>query len=194
VLPLGTQQLLERLAQPGLGHSYEKCPGAPDHLGISSLEIDPDPIRSDAPLRVTFAGTPDVPIEGGNGRLDVSYYGVPLASLAFDFCKSLSINCPRKAGEPFKGVMAYHVPVVPLTGVAAARDLVALQPIAAVRALAHRACPSLRFEHARPFVRPARPSPVRPRCVSAGVTLDIQVNITGLKAQALSCIKFQAQL
>jgi hypothetical protein len=98
-------------------HPFDRCPGVTDHLRISAMDFTPDPVKSDATLRVAVQGTLDEDILGGSAKLTVSYYGVPITSVDFDICKQFGITCPRKAGEQFEGVIMYKVPTIPLTGV-----------------------------------------------------------------------------
>lgn len=113
-LERGGRRLLAEAAGP---HHFERCAGVVDHLRISELSFDPDPVRPDATLRVRVAGKLDEPVEGGSAKLTISYYGVPVAMIAFDICAQFGISCPQKAGTPFHGLIAYPVPDIPLSGV-----------------------------------------------------------------------------
>ncbi|KAG8463214.1 hypothetical protein KFE25_011211 [Diacronema lutheri] len=114
VEPPASRRLLGEVMGP---HHFERCPGVTDHLRISAMDFDPDPVKPDAELRVAIAGTLDREVDGGAAKLTVSYYGVPLAIVAFDICKQFGIVCPKKAGTPFNGRISYHVPTIPLSGV-----------------------------------------------------------------------------
>lgn len=108
------RRLLAEVAGP---HHFERCVGVTDHLRISSLSFNPDPVKPDSMLKVDVTGTLDEFIDGGSAKLTVTYYGVPLAVVSFDLCKQFGIVCPQKAGAAFEGTISYHVPAIPLSGV-----------------------------------------------------------------------------
>ncbi|KAJ1622782.1 hypothetical protein T492DRAFT_1059951 [Pavlovales sp. CCMP2436] len=98
-------------------HTFERCAGVADHLGISAMDFNPEPVRPNHDLVVAVNGTLDRSLGGGVVKLTISYYTVPLTVLTLDLCKQFGISCPQKGGTPFRGVITYNVPTVPLSDV-----------------------------------------------------------------------------
>jgi ribose 5-phosphate isomerase len=62
-------------------------------------------------------GTLDRPLSGGEVKLTISYYSVPLTVVTLDVCKQFGVSCPQKGGAHFRGAITYRVPMVPLSDV-----------------------------------------------------------------------------
>jgi cathepsin B len=80
---------------------------------LEVTSVDVSPIYPGEPVSVTYAATPkvDIPESGVEGDVEVYVLGFKVAHVSFDFCDELnSVDCPIKAGAPFKGTLSYTIP------------------------------------------------------------------------------------
>lgn len=100
-------------------HNFTICDGVKDELKIHSLIFNPDPIKPHTVLSVkakgTYIGTKVT--TGGEVKLSISYYGVPVASKEFDVCTHFGLKCPLDPGANVVAELDYRIANIPLSGV-----------------------------------------------------------------------------
>jgi ML domain len=92
-------------------HDFELC--GTDHLGISVVDIQPDPVNSGASFTVSVSGSPDQLISSGTLKLDIYLGSKDLYSLSYDICTEVGLTCPIQAGQPFTASITETLPKLP---------------------------------------------------------------------------------
>jgi hypothetical protein len=87
------------LATSASAHDFKPCSGAGGGMGITSVELTPDPPVEGANLEVAFSATPKRAITAGDKlNIDIELHGIKLTSVDFDLCKIAGGACPYAAG------------------------------------------------------------------------------------------------
>jgi C1A family cysteine protease len=98
-------------------HPFKTCDT--DHLGIHTVDLNPDPVVAGKRLMVKLTGQPDQDITGGHAHVTVKALGVVIATIEADICKDLNMTCPVKKGAVFSAVLYYDIPSAAPGGVTA---------------------------------------------------------------------------
>ena len=98
-------------------HDFKTC--ATDHLGLTSITLNPDPPVAGGVLSAAFAGVPDQTLTGGTATLKVSAFGITIATINFDLCKDMGATCPNPKGQAFKAALKYQIPSAAPKGISA---------------------------------------------------------------------------
>jgi C1A family cysteine protease len=103
-------------------HDFTKCSGVTDKLGITAVDLTPDPPVPGQDLKVQITATPTEAITAGTTSLDIKAFGVKIASLNFDLCKDMGLSCPIAAGKQIVGAVSYTIPSAAPAGITAEAD------------------------------------------------------------------------
>lgn len=95
----------------------------PDELGITAINLSPDPVKAGQNLNVTLSGKAGEAITGGTAVLGVTVFGVKIATLNFDLCTQFNIKCPLAAGEPINAMLTYAIPSEAPSGITATCEI-----------------------------------------------------------------------
>jgi len=92
-------------------HDFKPCSGAGGGMGITSVDLTPDPPVEGANLEVAFSATPKQAITSGDKlEIDIELHGIKLTSVNFDLCKIAGGSCPYAAGTAINPKATYPIP------------------------------------------------------------------------------------
>jgi hypothetical protein len=92
-------------------HDFTTCPGHQDQMGITAVNVFPDPAQVGKNIEVTVSGTTTVTVNPGAAvHLAVKLFDVTITHLNLDFCKDLGVVCPLASGTAWQGKITYLVP------------------------------------------------------------------------------------
>ena len=107
-------------------HDFKPCSGAGGGMGITSVDLTPDPPVEGANLEVAFSATPKQAITSGDKlEIDIELHGIKLTSVNFDLCKIAGGSCPYAAGTSINP-KATCKPLLPFRSVSPRRPLLSL--------------------------------------------------------------------
>lgn len=103
--------LLACFVAAAAAHDFSVCAGKTDAMGVTSVDVFPDPAQVGKSIEVTINGKATAPIAAGAmAHLKVELFKVEIAHLDIDMCKSLGLTCPIAAGTAYSGKLTYPVP------------------------------------------------------------------------------------
>jgi C1A family cysteine protease len=91
------------------GHSFTSC-ATNNQLGISRVDLSPDPPQAGKNLTVTVFGKPQTDFTDVTLTLDVKALGIKIADMSFDMCRDLHVTCPLKADQDYQASITYSIP------------------------------------------------------------------------------------
>jgi hypothetical protein len=95
-------------------HDFKNCASeTTDHLGITEVDVFPDPAQIGKNIEVTIKGKTDASTTvaaGAHVHLSIKLFSVEIAHLDLDVCTQLGLTCPIKPGSDFSAKVTYPVP------------------------------------------------------------------------------------
>merc|ERR1719399_776247 len=80
-------------------------------MGVTSVDLTPDPPVEGADLEVAFSATPKQDITSGDKlEITIELHGIKLTSVNFDLCKIAGGSCPVAAGTTIHPKATYPIP------------------------------------------------------------------------------------
>jgi hypothetical protein len=89
---------------------FTLCNGVTDQLGVDTITVTPEPVKVGQNVTVQVHGRTSIPFSGGQAEVNVKVAGVKVASLKFDACTELGVQCPKNAGDEWTGGLSYPIP------------------------------------------------------------------------------------
>lgn len=102
------------LAAVVYAHDFTLCSGVDDHLGVTTVDFNPDEPAGGELLQVTLLGTNDEEVSGGTAKFTVTAFGIKVADISFDLCKDMGLTCPVAAQTSWKAGLNYTLPKLPI--------------------------------------------------------------------------------
>ena len=104
--------LLTTLAMTASAHDFKPCSGAGGGMGVTSVDLTPDPPVEGANLEVQFTAGPtkDTISQGDTLEIDIELHGIKLTSISFDLCKISGKSCPIAQGSTLSPKATYPIP------------------------------------------------------------------------------------